>query len=732
MIADSVAFLVGAGQARHLRRRALLRRAARDDRGLRAALPARGGRARAPRRVVLCDTNGGVAAARRSREATQPRSPALGDRRRVGIHCHDDAGCGVANTLAAVEAGATQVQGTMNGIGERTRQREPRHDHRQPAAQAGPRVPDRRAAGAAHRGRALRRRAAQPQPGPRPALRRQATPSRTRAGCTSPACAPTPSTFEHVDPERRRQPPRAARLRARRARHTVPSAPRTAGIELDDDGRRAGRRARQGARARRLPVRGRRRLVRAAAAQGDGRLRAAVPARVLARDRRAARRRQGRDRGDDQDLGRRRALRAHRRGQRPGQRARHARCAPRSPRSTRTSRTSSSSTSRSASSTRRRAPAPSTRVLHRRLRRPRRRGARSASRERHRGLLGGARRLARATPSSPAALRQRRRASTEPRRDPARAARRSAPRRSSACSRSCAPASSRSARACRRSSRPSPRASARAHASAVSSGTAGLHLALRAVGVADGDEVVTSPFSFVASANAVVYERARPVFADIDPVHAQPRPGGRGGRGHRAHDRAAAGPHLRLPGRPAGASSAMGLPIVEDACEALGAVHADGTPVGGARPPGGLRLLRQQAADDRRGRHGHARRRRRTKERIDSERNQGRAPDMGWLDHDRLGFNYRLTRHRLRDRPRPARAPRRDARRPRARRRAATARRWPASRASSCRARTPAATARGWFVFVVQVPRDGRPRRRWSARCASAACRASPTCRRST
>src|SRR5271156_4516120 len=56
------------------------------------------------------------------------------------------------------------------------------------------------------------------------------------------------------------------------------------------------------------------------------------------------------------------------------------------------------------------------------------------------------------------------------------------------------------------------------HACAVSSGTAGLHLALRAVGVGDGDEVITSPFSFVASANAVLYERARPVFADIDPL----------------------------------------------------------------------------------------------------------------------------------------------------------------------------------------------------------------------
>ena len=55
-------------------------------------------------------------------------------------------------------------------------------------------------------------------------------------------------------------------------------------------------------------------------------------------------------------------------------------------------------------------------------------------------------------------------------------------------------------------------------ACAVSSGTAGLHLALRAVGIERGDEVLTSPLSFVASANAALYEGARPVFADIDPV----------------------------------------------------------------------------------------------------------------------------------------------------------------------------------------------------------------------
>src|SRR5262249_43144744 len=53
---------------------------------------------------------------------------------------------------------------------------------------------------------------------------------------------------------------------------------------------------------------------------------------------------------------------------------------------------------------------------------------------------------------------------------------------------------------------------------AVSSGTTGLHLALQAVGVATGDEVITSPLSFVASANAILHQNAIPVFVDVDPV----------------------------------------------------------------------------------------------------------------------------------------------------------------------------------------------------------------------
>jgi perosamine synthetase len=180
-----------------------------------------------------------------------------------------------------------------------------------------------------------------------------------------------------------------------------------------------------------------------------------------------------------------------------------------------------------------------------------------------------------------------------------------------------------------------------AHASAVSSGTAGLHLALRAVGVSRGDEVVTSPFSFVASANVVLFEGARPVFADVDArtLNLDPQAAAAA-----VTERTAALLPVHIFGYPADlpAFERMGLPIVEDACEALGAVHADGARVGARGNPaafgfyankqlttgeGGMVTLGEAAM----------------KERIDSERNQGRAQDMGWLDHDRLGFNYRLT-----------------------------------------------------------------------------------------
>jgi perosamine synthetase len=187
-------------------------------------------------------------------------------------------------------------------------------------------------------------------------------------------------------------------------------------------------------------------------------------------------------------------------------------------------------------------------------------------------------------------------------------------------------------------------ASGAAHVSAVSSGTAGLHLAIRAAGIERGDDVVTTPFSFVASANCLLYEGARPVFCDIDPrtlnISAE-------AAADALTERTTGILPVHIFGYPVDMAAIellsrdCGLWIVEDACEALGAVHADGTPVGargnlsvfGFYPnkqittgEGGAVVSRSAAV----------------KERIDSERNQGRAPDMGWLDHDRLGFNYRL------------------------------------------------------------------------------------------
>jgi perosamine synthetase len=179
------------------------------------------------------------------------------------------------------------------------------------------------------------------------------------------------------------------------------------------------------------------------------------------------------------------------------------------------------------------------------------------------------------------------------------------------------------------------------HACAVSSGTTGLHLALRAVGVEDGDEVVTSPFSFVATANAVLYERATPVFADIDPVTLNIDPDA-AAAAITGRTRALLPVHIF--GYPAdmAALERHGLPIVEDAAEALGARYADGGAVGGRGHPAifGFYANKQMTTGEggmiTLGSAEH-------KERIDSERNQGRAPDMGWLDHDRLGFNYRLS-----------------------------------------------------------------------------------------
>jgi dTDP-4-amino-4,6-dideoxygalactose transaminase len=180
---------------------------------------------------------------------------------------------------------------------------------------------------------------------------------------------------------------------------------------------------------------------------------------------------------------------------------------------------------------------------------------------------------------------------------------------------------------------------------AVSSGTAALHLGVRALGWSEGDEVVTSPFSFVASANCLLYEGVRPVFCDVDPVTLDLDPGAAEAA---VGERSVGILPVHIFGYPAAMpeleslAARHGLDILEDACEALGAVDSEGRRVGArgnlatfafyankqmTTGEGGMLIPADAAAG----------------ERLRSERNQGRAPDMGWLDHGGLGFNYRLS-----------------------------------------------------------------------------------------
>jgi dTDP-4-amino-4,6-dideoxygalactose transaminase len=181
------------------------------------------------------------------------------------------------------------------------------------------------------------------------------------------------------------------------------------------------------------------------------------------------------------------------------------------------------------------------------------------------------------------------------------------------------------------------------HAIGVNSGTSGLHLAMIAAGVSDGDEVITPSFSFIASANAILYERGKPVFVDIDlatgnidvtlieaaitprtkaimPVHAFGQP-------------ADMQPIIDIAKR-------HGLYIIEDACEAIGAEYNGqraGT-MGDAAVfafypnkqmttgEGGMMVTPHADWDAL----------------FRSLRNQGRDVFDAWLNHTRLGYNYRL------------------------------------------------------------------------------------------
>ncbi len=201
------------------------------------------------------------------------------------------------------------------------------------------------------------------------------------------------------------------------------------------------------------------------------------------------------------------------------------------------------------------------------------------------------------------------------------------------------------------------------HAIAVNSGTAGLHLCVRAAGWSDGDRVITTPFSFVSSTNVLLYERITPIFVDADPITgnidtAQLK---EAVEDLNSSETAAAkwlppkGDHqgklkgivaVDVFGQPADydvikeIAAPFGLPVIEDSCEALGAMYKN-RPAGMlgdmgvfafypnkqiTTAEGGLVVTNDDKAAGL----------------IRSMRNQGRAEGDTWLAHTYLGYNYRM------------------------------------------------------------------------------------------
>lgn len=184
----------------------------------------------------------------------------------------------------------------------------------------------------------------------------------------------------------------------------------------------------------------------------------------------------------------------------------------------------------------------------------------------------------------------------------------------------------------------------RRHAVAVNSGTSGLHLLIRAYGIGEGDEVITTSFSFVASANCILFERAKPVFVDIDPstynldvslIEEKITP------------RTKAILPVDVFGQPVDMEAIMeiarryGLVVIEDSCEAIGSKRR-GKLAGTAGDAGVYAFYPNKqmttaeggviVTDDDR-----------VAELCRSMRSQGRAVTGTWLHHERLGYNYRMS-----------------------------------------------------------------------------------------
>lgn len=180
------------------------------------------------------------------------------------------------------------------------------------------------------------------------------------------------------------------------------------------------------------------------------------------------------------------------------------------------------------------------------------------------------------------------------------------------------------------------------HAIAVNSGTSGLHLIVKSLGIKKGDEVITTPFSFVASANCILFEGATVVFADIDKktYNIDPK-----SIEKKITKKTKAILVVHVFGQTADMTAIMkiakkyNLKVIEDACEAIGATHKGkkagtfGDAAVFAFYPnkqmttgeGGIIVTNDDTIASL----------------CKSYKNQGRD-SMAWLGHSRIGYNYRL------------------------------------------------------------------------------------------
>ena len=184
----------------------------------------------------------------------------------------------------------------------------------------------------------------------------------------------------------------------------------------------------------------------------------------------------------------------------------------------------------------------------------------------------------------------------------------------------------------------------RKHAVAVNSGTSGLFLCVSAMGIGAADEVITTPFTFIASATTIMMTSAKPVFVDIDPISLNIDAAKITSA---MSEKTKAILPVEIFGNPAGIDKVCeiaqehNLPVIEDSCEALGSV-LNGKKVGTfgrmstfafypnkqiTTGEGGMILTDDQNLADA----------------CISLRNQGRDKGGGWLGHKRLGYNYRLS-----------------------------------------------------------------------------------------